>query len=182
MSLKNTNAKCFECLHLDSSWWAINATPFKRVKHCLECGYRAASNVDGELKDLYRLSPIAVIGGSFLPGLAGHNIAEAAAAGCAVLTGPHIGHFVHMVSEMQRSFPLSVQQVSGKVELLGVLQELFDNAKCLEARRDAAKQASAAAAAGVLQRVWCLLDTLVLRKAFEKAANLYDSPVNSNTN
>ena len=44
----------------------------------------------GELKHLYGLSPIAVIGGSFLPGLAGHNISEAAAAGCAVLTGEYL--------------------------------------------------------------------------------------------
>ncbi|BAT96004.1 hypothetical protein VIGAN_08286700 [Vigna angularis var. angularis] len=41
----------------------------------------------GELRQLYTLTPIAVIGGSLLPGLSGHNISEAAAAGCAVLTG-----------------------------------------------------------------------------------------------
>ena len=41
----------------------------------------------GELRQFYRLTPIAVIGGSFLPGLTGHNFSEAAAAGCAVLTG-----------------------------------------------------------------------------------------------
>lgn len=41
----------------------------------------------GELRELYRLTPIAVIGGSFIPALAGHNLSEAAAAGCAVLTG-----------------------------------------------------------------------------------------------
>jgi hypothetical protein len=41
----------------------------------------------GELRQLYTLTPIAVIGGSFLPGLSGHNISEAAAAGCAILTG-----------------------------------------------------------------------------------------------
>jgi 3-deoxy-D-manno-octulosonic-acid transferase len=35
----------------------------------------------------YRVTPIAVIGGSFLFGLSGHNISEAAAAGCAVVTG-----------------------------------------------------------------------------------------------
>jgi 3-deoxy-D-manno-octulosonic-acid transferase len=34
----------------------------------------------------YRVTPIAVIGGSFLFGLSGHNISEAAAAGCAVVT------------------------------------------------------------------------------------------------
>lgn len=43
----------------------------------------------GELRHLYRITPIAVIGGSFLPGFTGHNISEAAAAGCAVLTGKH---------------------------------------------------------------------------------------------
>ena len=41
----------------------------------------------GELRTLYRVTPIAVIGGSFLPEMSGHNLAEAAAAGCAVLTG-----------------------------------------------------------------------------------------------
>lgn len=41
----------------------------------------------GELQELYRLTPIALIGGSFLPGSAGHNISEAAAASCAVLIG-----------------------------------------------------------------------------------------------
>lgn len=135
----------------------------------------------GELRDLYRLSPIAVIGGSFLPGLAGHNIAEAAAAGCAVLTGPYIGHFAQMVAEMQRSIPSSVQQVSGKGELLGALQHLLDDIKCLEAHREAAKQASLTVAVGVLQRVWHLLDTLVLTKAFGKVATLCDLPVDDQT-
>ncbi|CAI0469553.1 unnamed protein product [Linum tenue] len=41
----------------------------------------------GELRHLYSLTPIALVGGSFCPGFAGHNISEAAAAGCAVLTG-----------------------------------------------------------------------------------------------
>lgn len=41
----------------------------------------------GELREFYRLAPIAVIGGSFLPGSQGHNISEAASAGCAILIG-----------------------------------------------------------------------------------------------
>jgi 3-deoxy-D-manno-octulosonic-acid transferase len=41
----------------------------------------------GELRELYSVAPIAVIGGSFIPGLTGHNLSEAAAAGCAVITG-----------------------------------------------------------------------------------------------
>ncbi|XP_060670729.1 probable 3-deoxy-D-manno-octulosonic acid transferase, mitochondrial isoform X1 [Ziziphus jujuba] len=77
----------------------------------------------GELRYLYGLTPIAVIGGSFLPYFTGHNIAEAAAAGCAILTGPHVGHFSRMVLEMQRSNPLSVLQLDrNKMEADGTFQ------------------------------------------------------------
>ncbi|KAJ0613013.1 putative transferase [Helianthus annuus] len=65
----------------------------------------------GELRQFYRLTPIAVIGGSFLPGFTGHNISEAAAAGCAVLTGQHVGHFSNMVVAMQRLNTSSIMQV-----------------------------------------------------------------------
>ena len=52
--------------------------------------------IAGELRQLYKLTPIAVIGGSFFPGLAGHNIFEAAAAGCALLTGENLHHTPHL--------------------------------------------------------------------------------------
>nr|KYP73781.1 3-deoxy-D-manno-octulosonic-acid transferase [Cajanus cajan] len=116
----------------------------------------------GELRHLYTLTPIAVIGGSLLPGLAGHNISEAAAAGCAVLTGYHIGHFSHMVLEMQRSNPLSVLQVSGKSELEKALFELFTNATLLEARRRAAKEAFCSLSCGIVENIWSLLNFHVL--------------------
>ncbi|KAG4959606.1 hypothetical protein JHK87_036239 [Glycine soja] len=73
--------------------------------------YCHPSSLAGELRLLYTLMPIAVIGGSLLPGWSGHNISKAAAAGCAVLTGFPVGHFSHMVLEMQRSNPLSVLQL-----------------------------------------------------------------------
>ncbi|KAJ4980215.1 hypothetical protein NE237_010995 [Protea cynaroides] len=120
----------------------------------------------GELSFLYRLTPIAVIGGSFLPDLAGHNISEAAAAGCAVLTGHHVGHFSHMVLEMQRSNPSSVMKVSGKLELVNALKELLGNAEVLEARRMAAKQAFFALSSGIITNIWNLIDLHVFRKAF----------------
>ncbi|KAH9566084.1 hypothetical protein CY35_04G111700 [Sphagnum magellanicum] len=41
----------------------------------------------GELKEFYSLAPVAFVGGSLVEGLSGHNLAEAAAAGCVVLTG-----------------------------------------------------------------------------------------------
>lgn len=120
----------------------------------------------GELRWLYQVTPIAVIGGSFLSGLTGHNISEPAAAGCAVLTGHHVGHFSHMIAEMRRLNHLSVMQVSGKVELESALSELFSNAKVLEERREAAKQAFRSLSSGVVANVWNVLNVHVFRKAF----------------
>ncbi|KAG7961278.1 hypothetical protein I3843_09G007200 [Carya illinoinensis] len=118
----------------------------------------------GELRLLYGLTPIAVVGGSFLPGLAGHNILEAAAAGCAVLTGRHIGHFSQMVLEMQQLNSLSVLQVFGKLELVNALKELFSDAKVLEARRMAAKQAYRSLSSGIVSNVWNLLNSHVFKR------------------
>ncbi|PON56115.1 3-deoxy-D-manno-octulosonic-acid transferase, N-terminal [Parasponia andersonii] len=117
----------------------------------------------GELRHLYWITPIAVIGGSFLPGFTGHNISEAGAAGCAVLTGPHVGHFSCMMSEMQQFNPLSVLQVSGKLELEEALEVLFRDNKVLEARREAAKQAYHSLSSGIVARVWDLLESKLLK-------------------
>ncbi|GAV63816.1 Glycos_transf_N domain-containing protein [Cephalotus follicularis] len=125
----------------------------------------------GELRLLYTLTPIAVLGGSFLPGLAGHNIAEAAAAGCAIMTGHHVGHFSHMVLEMQQLNPLSVLQVSGKLELEDALKELFSDAEVLKARRLAAKEAFHALSSGIVATIWTLLNFHVFRLAFLLKAN-----------
>uniref|UniRef100_A0A3Q7IMV7 Pyruvate kinase n=1 Tax=Solanum lycopersicum TaxID=4081 RepID=A0A3Q7IMV7_SOLLC len=118
----------------------------------------------GELQKFYRLTPIAVIGGSFLPGSAGHNISEAAAAGCAILTGPYIGHFSHMATQMQRLNPLSVLQVSGYI-LVEALSNLLSDAKLLEERQEAAKQAYHSLSCGITENVWSFLDFHIFRVA-----------------
>ncbi|CAL0321469.1 unnamed protein product [Lupinus luteus] len=118
----------------------------------------------GELRQLYTLTPIAVIGGSFLPHLSGHNISEAAAAGCAILTGCHVGHFSHMVLEMQRLNPLSVLQVSGKLELEKALIELLTNATLLEERRIAAKEAFGLLSSDIVSNIWNLLNFHIFSK------------------
>ncbi|KAJ6303644.1 hypothetical protein OIU77_017508 [Salix suchowensis] len=122
----------------------------------------------GELRHLYRLTPVAVIGGSFFPGLAGHNISEAAAAGCAVLTGYHVGHFSHMIREMQRLNPLSVLQVTGKLELEEAMLKFFSDAKVLEARQTASKQAFHALSNGIIANAWNVLYFHVLKQALLK--------------
>ncbi|KAL8144422.1 hypothetical protein V2J09_017454 [Rumex salicifolius] len=119
----------------------------------------------GELRYFYKLAPIAVVGGSFLPGLKGHNVSEAAAAGCAVLTGPHIAHFSHMVLSMQKLNPLSIVQVNDRMELEKTLMQLFSDTDALEARRLAARQTFEALSREVVSHVWKMLFENVIQKA-----------------
>ncbi|ONK71224.1 uncharacterized protein A4U43_C04F6160 [Asparagus officinalis] len=118
----------------------------------------------GELRMLYKVTPIAVVGGSFLPNLAGHNISEAAAAGCAVLTGPHVGHFSKMIAEMKQVDYSSVLQVAGRMELLETLDWLLGKPEAREACQQAAKKAFSTISSGVVQRVWESIDVHVLSK------------------
>ncbi|KAH0464929.1 hypothetical protein IEQ34_005032 [Dendrobium chrysotoxum] len=138
----------------------------------------------GELGMLYRVSSIAVIGGSFQSGLSGHNFSEAAAAGCAVLTGPHLGHFSRMLAEMKQVDYQSVLQVrkasffltfipkprkaihlrvEGKLELVKALKQLLSSTELLESHQRSAKLAFSAVSNGVVQNVWNLVDAQCLQ-------------------
>lgn len=125
----------------------------------------------GELRLLYQVSWVAFIGGSLFKGMAGHNLAEAAAASCAVITGPHIGHFSQMLSDFQKISPLSMKQVSGKDELLRTLQFLLSDSSILQACREAARQASVVCARGVISKVWRYLELFVVSPAFGEQPN-----------
>ncbi|KAG0607959.1 hypothetical protein M758_8G066900 [Ceratodon purpureus] len=134
-------------------------------------GHQISSNIDvymvdtlGELNHFYAMVPIAFVGGSLVQGLAGHNLAEAAAAGCIVLTGYHIGHFQEMVEEMQKMSPLSVQQVDEEGLVDNLRKFLTAEDSYLDERRAAADGALRAAASGVSTRVWELLESCILKK------------------
>lgn len=58
-------------------------------------------------------------------------------------------------------------QVSGKLELEEALKELFSDARLLEARRVAAKQAFCATSSGIIANVWNLLDYHIFRQALD---------------
>ncbi|EFJ37012.1 hypothetical protein SELMODRAFT_76719 [Selaginella moellendorffii] len=131
---------------------------------CLNTDIYLADTV-GELTRLYNSVPIAVVGGSLLKGLAGHNMAEAAACGCAVLTGTHLGHFSKMLKEMQSISPLSILQVSS-ADLASALMELFSDEGVLRLRRKAAKAASTTAAAGIIDNIFKLLELTIFQGVY----------------
>ncbi|OIV97161.1 hypothetical protein TanjilG_28912 [Lupinus angustifolius] len=72
--------------------------------------------------------------------------------------GSHVGHFSHMVLEMQRLNPLSVLQVSGKLELEKALIKLLTNATLLQAHRRASKEAFGLLSNDIVSNIWNLLN------------------------
>ena len=75
---------------------ALKDTPF-RLRSALDGGENEAGVVlldtHGELARIYALATVAVIGGSFFPGVDGHNPIEPAAQGVPTVFGPYMRNF-----------------------------------------------------------------------------------------
>ena len=56
----------------------------------------------GELATVYAPASLALVGGSLVPGVGGHNILEPAQFGVPVLTGPHTANFREIVKIFER--------------------------------------------------------------------------------
>lgn len=96
---------------------------------------RVAVNVDtdiliidtlGELSAFLGLADAAFIGGSLVP-RGGHNPIEAAAWGCAVITGPHVINFATIVRDMERGGAIRV--VVDQEELADRLASVWEGDK-----------------------------------------------------
>ena len=80
----------------------------------------------GELSQFYGVSTIAVIGGSFFPGVEGHNPLESAALGVPTVFGSYMGNFSEAAAMLLKAG--GAQQVQQPDELLPVLRNLLRNA------------------------------------------------------
>lgn len=91
----------------------------------------------GRLASGYAMADVAVVGGSFVP-RGGHNILEAAAAGCAILVGPHSEHFQEIVERFAACGAL--RRLAGIDQLDAVLYALLTEEK---SRKEMASKAMA---------------------------------------
>ena len=95
----------------------------------------------GELGLFYRLADVAVIGGSFLEGLAGHNPLEAARLGKPVISGPHVDSFAEIYAELLAARAVLLAKDPAELETgLAALVQEPRLAKALGARAKAASQ------------------------------------------
>jgi 3-deoxy-D-manno-octulosonic-acid transferase len=84
----------------------------------------------GELGGFYHCAQVGFVGGS-LQDIGGHNLLEPAAAGCAVVTGPHLHNFSDIARRMREAGALRVGNDADEVGAL--IGALFED----EAARDA---------------------------------------------
>ncbi len=113
----------------------------------------------GELGLVFRLCPVSVVGGSFVP-IGGHNPIEPALLGSAVLYGPHMHNFAEIAVALEQAG--GACRLAGPDDLAPALVRLFDDAKARQAQADAAR-AVAEANAQAIDRVMVALMPLLRR-------------------
>lgn len=105
----------------------------------------------GELGLFFSLADIVIMGGSFLPGIGGHNPLEAARLGKSVITGPGIGNWESIFAELIESG--AGWQVAGPSELAFLTGELRMAPQALTLADSLAREISRKEA-GTLDRAW----------------------------
>jgi 3-deoxy-D-manno-octulosonic-acid transferase len=114
--------------HLDRLEEAMD--PFREpIKRRSDRGVNSGARVFfldtvGELVDFYALGTVAVIGGSFSPGVNGHNPLESAALGIPTVFGPYMRNFIDPARELV-AHKGAVQ--TNPRELAAVLRRLLEN-------------------------------------------------------
>lgn len=94
----------------------------------------------GLLGLLYRVVPIAFVGGSLIPH-GGQNMLEAAQLRCAVLYGPHVDNFSSIANELQAAG--ASRQVADAADLTQTVSELLSMPEAALAMAEAAEVAAA---------------------------------------
>ena len=112
----------------------------------------------GELGLFYRLADVAVIGGSLLPGLSGHNPLEAARLGRPLITGPHVEAFAEIYAELLAARAVLIAKDPSELET--ALKALVQEDGLARALGRRAVAASADGGEG-FARMWASLKTLL---------------------
>ena len=88
----------------------------------------------GDLGACYGLAKLAFIGGSLVP-TGGHNLLEAAAVSCPLLTGPHLHNFAEVAEQLRRAGAL--QLVHDSDELAAAAQHWLDDDRARQSAGEA---------------------------------------------
>lgn len=112
----------------------------------------------GEMGLVFRLAPVTVMGGSFIP-VGGHNPIEPALLHSAVIHGPHMFNFAEVAAEMREAGGLL--PLCGPEQIADAVSGLLSNPIHRQAQADAAREVAlrnATAIDRVMAALWPLLN------------------------
>lgn len=138
------------------------------LRSALVAGNRSANErvlfVDtlGELVDFYALGTVAIVGGSFFPGVNGHNPLEPAALGVPTVFGPYMSNFIDPAEVLVAA--RGAVQVIDPQELARVVTALLRDPARREALASAARDA-VEKNKGALARTMHVVDGVMLKCA-----------------
>ena len=120
----------------------------------------------GDLALFYALAPLALVAGSLLPTLRGHNPVEPAQLGCAILTGPHVDSFADIYAELLAEG--GAMQVRDATEIANAVDALWRDP---ERRAQSVQSAAAIVARGAdaLEKTVVALERLLPQAAHAAA-------------
>ena len=121
----------------------------------------------GDLAAFYTIATVAVIGGSFYPGVEGHNPIEAAAAGAPVVFGPYMRNFLDASDVLTAAG--GALQVGRPEDLSAALAELLRDESACAAMGEKAKSA-VTANQGATERTLDLIEPFVCPNASPEAS------------
>lgn len=112
----------------------------------------------GEMGLFYRLASLAIIGGSFLPGIGGHNPLEGARLGVTMMCGKEVFNFAEVCADMVQAQGLVL--VASEIELMSALNDLLTHSAKAKALGAAAAR-FAAQDGGQMAAIWQALSPLL---------------------
>ena len=127
----------------------------------------------GELASLYPLATVVFVGGSLAP-RGGHNILEPAAAGAAVIVGPHVQNFAAIVQQFKRDDALI--QIQTAAELAPTVAKLLQSEQSSAAigqRAKALVQRGRGGSERVLEIFWPLYHQASFRRPAHRGSDLF---------
>lgn len=120
----------------------------------------------GELGMLYELAPAALVAGSLLPALKGHNPVEPAKLGCAMITGPYVESFQDLFDVLLASGGAMTARTAD--ELAAAVAQLWRN-EAARARQVEAARAVVAKGADAAEKTLAALQALLPQRVVRAA-------------
>lgn len=123
----------------------------------------------GELGTFYDLAPVALVAGSLLPHLKGHNPVEPAKLDCAIVTGPHVESFADLYEALFAAG--GAVKVQDAETLASAVAQLWRDEAARGRQIEAARAATAVGGEALETTVSALQALLPSGRAAPKAAN-----------